>query len=76
MKAAVLALKAGAESEALKAEVPRRSAEAIVVVVCERERKCCQKEDYRKAKSSGKMWIPERQKSRAKAPTDTEPAKG
>ena len=39
MKAAVLALKAGAEREALKADVPRRSAEAIVVADCRREKK-------------------------------------
>ena len=32
MKAAVLALKAGAEREDLKAEVPRRSADAIVTM--------------------------------------------
>jgi hypothetical protein len=39
LKAAVLALKAGAEREVLKADVPRRSAEAIVVVDCRREKK-------------------------------------
>ena len=70
MKAAVLALKAGAEREVLKADVPRRSAEAIVVVDCRREEMGVGREDYRKAKSSGKKWwwIPEPQKSRQREP--------
>jgi hypothetical protein len=38
LKAAVLALKAGALREYLKAEVPRRSADAIVVSLCMGER--------------------------------------
>jgi hypothetical protein len=59
LKAAVLALKAGALREALKADLPRRSAEAIVVVDCEREKKCVGRKDYRRAKSSGKRWIPD-----------------
>ena len=56
MKAAALALKAGAEREALRAEVPRRNADAIVVVDCMRKKKCWQRKDYRK-KSYGKKWI-------------------
>lgn len=57
MKAAVLALKAGAESEALKAEVPRRSAEAIVivVVVCGREEMLAEGKITEKRKAPGKM---------------------
>jgi len=38
LKATVLALKAGALREDLKAEVPRRSADAIVVSLCMGER--------------------------------------
>ena len=61
MKAAVLALKAGAEREALKADVPRRSAEAIVVVDCEEKEKYVGRERLQKSeKLREDGWIPER----------------